>query len=97
MGDIRGMGLMTGVEFVASREHKTSLAAPGDIAAQFKAIGLKREMLLYPGAGTIDGQLGNHVMFAPAFVSTDADISDISDISDIAGRFAEIVAMVFSR
>jgi adenosylmethionine-8-amino-7-oxononanoate aminotransferase len=90
VGDIRGMGLMIGVEFVASREHKTSLANPDEISAQFKSEGLKRDMLLYPGSGTIDGHLGNHVMFAPAFVSTNADISEI------AGRFSETVAKVLA-
>ncbi len=86
VGDIRGKGLMIGVELVASRNRKSSLAAPGEIASRLKSEALRRDMLIYPGSGTIDGHLGNHVMFAPAFVSSRADMSEI------AGRFAETLA-----
>ena len=42
-------------------------------------------LLLYPGSGTVDGVAGNHVLFAPPFIATAADISEM------VGRFGEVV------
>ncbi|MDQ1744517.1 MAG: hypothetical protein QOE23_2856, partial [Pseudonocardiales bacterium] len=57
----------------------------GALSAAIKREGFRQGLLLYPGYGTVDGKLGNHVLFAPPFISTGADISEMVD------RFGRVV------
>lgn len=85
VGDVRGRGLLLGVEFVQDRASKRPSAGGDRFAAAVKAEGFRRGMLLYPGSGTVDGVAGNHVLFAPAFIATEADIGEMVE------RFVEVV------
>jgi adenosylmethionine-8-amino-7-oxononanoate aminotransferase len=38
---------------------------------------LARGLMVYPMGGTIDGQLGDHVLVAPPFIITDSQVADI--------------------
>ncbi len=77
VGDIRGRGLLLGVEFVAERDGKQ----PFDPALKFnqrvKAEAMARGVIVYPMPGTIDGVRGDHIVLAPPYTSTDADIDAI--------------------
>ncbi|HST49201.1 aspartate aminotransferase family protein [Jatrophihabitans sp.] len=85
VGDIRGRGLFVGVEFVTDRETHAPRSGGAALTAAIKREGFRRGLLLYPGSGTVDGVLGNHVLFAPPFIATEADISEM------VGRFGEVV------
>jgi adenosylmethionine-8-amino-7-oxononanoate aminotransferase len=84
VGDVRGRGLLIGVEFVAD-DGRQPLAAGDRFVAGVKAEGFRHGMLLYPGTGTVDGVRGNHVLFAPAFIANAAEIDDMVD------RFADVI------
>lgn len=77
VGDIRGRGLFVGVEIVADRDTREPLAEAAALSANLKRQGLAHGLLLYPGYGTIDGVRGNHVLFAPPFVSTPSEIEEM--------------------
>jgi adenosylmethionine-8-amino-7-oxononanoate aminotransferase len=70
VGDVRGIGMMWGVEFVADRETK----APYPVDARFSNRVCERCMemgvLFYPGHGGVDGVHGDHLMVAPPYVVT---------------------------
>ena len=55
----------------------------------------------YPAAGTIDGVSGNHVLFAPPFVSTEADLEEITALFarslDETLSHPEISAMIATK
>lgn len=85
VGDIRGRGLFVGVEFVADRETRAPTTGGGALSGAIKREGFRQGLLLYPGYGTVDGKLGNHVLFAPPFISTGEDISEMVD------RFGRVV------
>jgi len=85
VGDIRGRGLFVGVEFVADRATKAPSTGGGALSAAIKREGFRQGLLLYPGYGTVDGKLGNHVLFAPPFISTESDISEMVD------RFGRVI------
>jgi len=42
--------------------------------------------MVYPMGGTIDGVRGDHVLLAPPFIASDADLAEITD------RLAQAVA-----
>lgn len=85
VGDIRGRGLFTGVEFVEDRDTHKPLTGGSALVAAMKREGFRRGLLLYPGYGTVDGKLGNHVLFAPPFIATE------SDIDEMVSRFGDVV------
>jgi adenosylmethionine-8-amino-7-oxononanoate aminotransferase len=85
VGDVRGRGLFVGVEFVKDRETHEPSTGGAALTSALKQEGFRRGLLLYPGHGTVDGELGNHVLFAPPFIVTEADIDEMVD------RFGEVV------
>ena len=40
---------------------------------------MARGLICYPGLGTIDGKRGHHVLLAPPFIVTEADLETITD------------------
>ncbi|MFJ3058144.1 aspartate aminotransferase family protein [Herbaspirillum sp. NPDC087042] len=77
VGDIRGRGLFVGVELVADRASKAPLDPTLRTHARIKSEAMQRGLLVYPMGGTIDGRRGDHVLLAPPFIATPADISEI--------------------
>jgi adenosylmethionine-8-amino-7-oxononanoate aminotransferase len=74
VGDIRGLGLLWAVEFVADKATKQPYAAGKKFAARVYDLALKRGLLLYPMQGCVDGHQGDHVMIAPPAVITAGEI-----------------------
>ncbi|WP_315710745.1 hypothetical protein [Brenneria uluponensis] len=75
IGDIRGRGLFTGIEFVTDRYSMNPLTPPQHFASRLKAAGLEHGLLLYPGTGTVDGVNGQHILFAPPFIASDDELA----------------------
>jgi adenosylmethionine-8-amino-7-oxononanoate aminotransferase len=80
VGDIRGRGLFVGVELVADRTTKAPIDPELRTHSKIKAEAMARGLLVYPMGGTIDGRQGDHVLIAPPFISSAADIDRIVDI-----------------
>jgi adenosylmethionine-8-amino-7-oxononanoate aminotransferase len=79
VGDIRGRGLFVGVEFVTDRTTHAPARGGDRMVTALKRAALRRGLLIYPGSGTVDGVLGNHVLFAPPFIASPSDISLMVD------------------
>ncbi len=77
VGDIRGRGLFLGLELVADRATKAPFDPDLKLNARIKAEAMARGLICYPMGGTIDGRRGDHVLLAPPFIVTDADIAAI--------------------
>jgi adenosylmethionine-8-amino-7-oxononanoate aminotransferase len=88
VGDVRGRGLFVGVEFVADRASKATLDPAQKTHARLKAAAMQQGLLVYPMGGTVDGVHGDHVLFAPPFICTEADIERIVE------RFTQAVEAV---
>ena len=80
VGDIRGRGLFRGIELVADRISKTPLPAPLKTHAKIKARAMELGLLCYPMGGTVDGQQGDHVLLAPPFTCTIAQLEEMADL-----------------
>ena len=77
LGDIRGRGLFIGLEFVADRQTKTPLDPAQRTHVQLKKLAMENGLMIYPSGGTVDGTHGDHILLAPPFICTEADIEEI--------------------
>lgn len=77
VGDIRGRGLFLGLELVQDRESKTPFPADKRLAAKVKSAAMDAGLICYPMSGTIDGQLGDHILLAPPYIIEDEHITEI--------------------
>jgi adenosylmethionine-8-amino-7-oxononanoate aminotransferase len=79
VGDIRGRGLFMGVELVADRASKAPFDPAGRLHARIKARAMANGLLVYPMGGTVDGRSGDHVLLAPPFIVSEAQLERIVD------------------
>ena len=83
VGDIRGRGLLIGVEFVKDRDSKAPFDPDLKLHLRVKTQAMRRGLLCYPMGGTIDGHSGDHVLIAPPFmldaVHEDEIVTKLSD------------------
>lgn len=79
VGDVRGRGLFWGVEIVRDRQSKAPFDPSLRVHAQIKAAAMAQGLCVYPMGGTLDGKLGDHVLLAPAFIVTEAQLQAIVD------------------
>jgi adenosylmethionine-8-amino-7-oxononanoate aminotransferase len=75
VGDVRGRGLLQGVELVADRGSKEPFDAKLELHARVKREAMARGLMVYPMGGTADGARGDHVLLAPPFI-VDAPVVD---------------------
>ena len=84
VGDIRGRGLFMGLEFVADRETKAPFGSEKKLANRLKAAAFDRGLICYPMPGTRDGKTGDHVLLAPPFIISEAEIGELADKLSLA-------------
>ena len=77
VGDIRGRGLFWGIELVEDRATKQWFDPAQRLHAKIKSEAMKRGLMVYPMGGTLDGKRGDHVLLAPPFISTEAEVVEI--------------------
>ncbi len=70
VGDVRGIGLLWGVEFVADKTTKRPFAPELNFAGRVAQAAVKRGLLVYPMQGCVDGVAGDHLLIAPPAVIT---------------------------
>jgi adenosylmethionine-8-amino-7-oxononanoate aminotransferase len=70
VGDIRGIGLLWGIEFVAHQPTKQPFPAALNFAGQVAQAAQKRGLLVYPMQGCVDGMAGDHLLIAPPAIIT---------------------------
>lgn len=80
IGDIRGKGFMMGLEFVKDLEAKQPFPADIRISQLVAQEAMKNGLLVYPGSGFIDGELGDHIMVAPPFTTTDEELDEMFEL-----------------
>ena len=79
VGDIRGRGLFQAIELVEDRSTKTPFDPELRLHARVGRAAMEHGLAVYPMGGTIDGRLGDHVVIAPPYIATAADIDAIVD------------------
>jgi len=77
VGDIRGRGLFMAIELVDDKVSKRPFDPALRLHARIKAEAMARGLMVYPMGGTIDGRAGDHVLIAPPFITTPAEIDEV--------------------
>jgi len=78
VGEIRGFGLLLGIEFVKDKVSREPFAKEENIAERIREAALDENVLTYPTQGCVDGLRGDHVLLAPPFVVTSEESAIIS-------------------
>jgi adenosylmethionine-8-amino-7-oxononanoate aminotransferase len=68
VGDIRGMGLLIGIEFVKDKATREPFPPSQNIAERICQKALEENVLTYPTQGCVDGWRGDHILVAPPFI-----------------------------
>jgi adenosylmethionine-8-amino-7-oxononanoate aminotransferase len=89
VGDVRGAGLLWGLELVRDRETKEPFPGSVKAAAVVADAALRRGLIVYPGSGFIDGVHGDHVMIAPPLSITRKQLGRIMVLLEAALTDAE--------
>ncbi|KAI1187238.1 PLP-dependent transferase [Nemania serpens] len=98
VGDIRGKGLFWALEFVRDRATKATFAPDLRFTHRIVDEALRRGLTVYPGAGTVDGLVGDHIIVAPPYNASDEELEELlrllvetyeaveSEVQSILGR-----------
>ena len=92
VGDIRGRGLLRALELVRDRSTKAPFAPEAKLFLRVRQHAMAQGLMVYPAAGTADGERGDHVLLAPPFIITEEQVHDVVDRLEAAlrGAFKEL-------
>jgi adenosylmethionine-8-amino-7-oxononanoate aminotransferase len=83
VGDVRGRGLLAGIEFVEDKGTRAPFPRAARFAESFADAALDAGLTVWPNVGHADGANGDLAMVAPPFIITD------EEIGELAGRFTQ--------
>jgi len=81
IGDVRGRGLMSAIEFIRDRRNRDPFPALWNVALEAKEIGRRHGILLYPRR-SLYGLAGDHLVIAPPLTTTREEIDDLIERLD---------------
>jgi adenosylmethionine-8-amino-7-oxononanoate aminotransferase len=79
VGQVRGLGLLQGVEFVKEKSTREPFPKEVGIAEKIRQAALENNVLIYPGQGCVDGTRGDHILLAPPFIIRSDECKLIAD------------------
>ena len=77
VGDVRGLGLMAGIELVVDKASKRPFPQAQDVAHRVQAKAMERGVIVYYGTGLADGLNGDAVLLGPPFIVTEEQIDEV--------------------
>ncbi len=77
VGDIRGKGLLVGIEFVSEKETKKPFPRDKKYVEHFLSQAMERGLILWPNVAQADGVNGDLILLAPPFIISQNEISQI--------------------
>ncbi|GMQ95763.1 MAG: aspartate aminotransferase family protein [Gammaproteobacteria bacterium] len=88
VGEVRGHGFLLGVDYVDPRDGQSFLPRELAVAGRIDQAAARNGLLALSTQPTGDGYAGDQSLFAPPFVTSEADLAEM------VGRFADSVAEV---
>ena len=77
VGDVRGLGLMIGLELVMDKETKRPFPPEKNVGQRVLEETLARGVIVYPGSGTVDGVAGDHIKLTPPLILTEEQADEL--------------------
>ena len=91
VGDVRGRGMLAGVEFVADKASRIPFPRGERFTERFQAAAEEQGLMVWPNTGHVDGVNGDLVLLAPPYLISE------SEIDEIVTRFTRAVTGMKSR
>ena len=88
VGDIRGRGLLLGIELVRDRESRAPIRAELGLPETIRRTAMHHGLICYPGGGTADGRQGAHVLLAPPFIYNQGHVDEL--VSKLRRTFDDV-------
>lgn len=88
VGEVRGRGFLLGIDYADPRDGRSFLPTELGVARRIDVEALRRGLIVYSTQPTADGYAGDQTLLAPAFTSTDEELTQIVE------RMAETVLAV---
>lgn len=82
VGDIRGKGLLRGIEFVRDKATREPLDPKLMFAFHLGQEAMKRGLFIETSGGNDRGQAGDMALFSPPYITTEAQIDEMVDLFD---------------
>ncbi|MGE6376036.1 aspartate aminotransferase family protein [Peribacillus muralis] len=80
IGDVRGKGLLLGLEFVSNLPSKRPFEQQSGITSRLVTKAFEKGLLIYPASGAIEGIAGDAVIISPPLVITKEEIGRLVEI-----------------
>jgi hypothetical protein len=80
VGEIRGLGLMIGLELVADRETRAPFPRAAKVTEGVVRAARERGVLVYSGTGNANGVDGDTILLGPPFVVTNDELDRIATV-----------------
>jgi adenosylmethionine-8-amino-7-oxononanoate aminotransferase len=95
--EVRGRGFLLGIELVDPRDGESFLPEELEVAELVDQVAYEHGVLVTSSHSAPDGYTGDHVLLAPAFTSTDAELRAMVErvaeaLADVASRVEESLA-----
>jgi adenosylmethionine-8-amino-7-oxononanoate aminotransferase len=88
VGEVRGRGFLLGIDYADPRDGRSFLPPELRVARRIDMTALGRGLIVYSTQPTADGYAGDQTLLAPAFTSSDEELSQVVE------RMAETVLEV---
>jgi adenosylmethionine-8-amino-7-oxononanoate aminotransferase len=80
VGEIRGRGLLIGVELVADRETREPVARSAHLTEAVLQAARERGVLFYSGTGNANGVDGDTILIGPPFIVEEDELGRIASV-----------------
>jgi adenosylmethionine-8-amino-7-oxononanoate aminotransferase len=78
VGEIRGLGLLLGIEFVKNKSTREPFPKENNVAERIRQAAFDEDVLVYPAQGCVDGINGDHILLAPPFILSQPESAQIA-------------------
>jgi adenosylmethionine-8-amino-7-oxononanoate aminotransferase len=83
VGEVRGKGLLTGIEFVADQDRRTPFDPAAGVTARIVDRAFDKGVLIMPGApGLVDGVRGDHVAISPPYTISPSQVEETTSVME---------------
>jgi adenosylmethionine-8-amino-7-oxononanoate aminotransferase len=86
VGDVRGRGLLAGIEFVADQTTRQPFPPAVRFAETFAATALELGLVVWPNSNQLEDGTGDLAMVAPPYIITEEQIGEMVDLLGLAAE-----------